>query len=139
MELAKLQVELTRLQTLVQATGAHIIVAFEGRDTAGKGGVISRIVDPLERLEACEFEARSEYLVLALDRPFDPERARPARARSGTLLGRQDTGISRIPIATLTETSKQMPPRSFQQKEPGRRADRHGLGRRARADRGTVA
>jgi polyphosphate kinase 2 (PPK2 family) len=74
MELAKLQVELTRLQTLVQATGAHIIVAFEGRDTAGKGGVISRIVDPLERLEACEFEARSEYLVLALDRPFDPER-----------------------------------------------------------------
>ena len=29
---------------------------------------------PLESLEACEFEARSEYLVLALDRTFDPER-----------------------------------------------------------------
>src|ERR1700760_2636861 len=42
-ELAKLQVELTRLQTWVQATGARIIVIFEGRDTAGKGGVISRI------------------------------------------------------------------------------------------------
>src|SRR5215510_10064858 len=42
-ELAKLQVELTRLQTWVQATGARIIVVFEGRDTAGKGGVISRI------------------------------------------------------------------------------------------------
>ncbi len=42
-ELAKLQVELTRLQTWTQATGARIIVVFEGRDTAGKGGVISRI------------------------------------------------------------------------------------------------
>jgi polyphosphate kinase len=42
-ELAKLQVELVRLQTWVKATGARIIVIFEGRDTAGKGGVISRI------------------------------------------------------------------------------------------------
>ena len=42
-ELAKLQVELTRLQAWVKATGARVIVIFEGRDTAGKGGVISRI------------------------------------------------------------------------------------------------
>jgi len=42
-ELAKLQVELVCLQTWVQAKGARIIVVFEGRDTAGKGGVISRI------------------------------------------------------------------------------------------------
>jgi polyphosphate kinase len=42
-ELAKLQVELVRLQTWVQAKGARVIVVFEGRDTAGKGGVISRI------------------------------------------------------------------------------------------------
>ena len=42
-ELVKLQVELTRLQTWVQASRARIIVVFEGRDTAGKGGVISRI------------------------------------------------------------------------------------------------
>lgn len=42
-ELAKLQVELVRLQTWVKATGARNIVVFEGRDTAGKGGVISRI------------------------------------------------------------------------------------------------
>ena len=42
-ELAKLQVELVRLQTWVQAKKARIIVVFEGRDTAGKGGVISRI------------------------------------------------------------------------------------------------
>jgi polyphosphate kinase 2 len=42
-ELVQLQIELTRLQTWVQTAGARIIVVFEGRDTAGKGGVISRI------------------------------------------------------------------------------------------------
>lgn len=42
-ELRKLQVDLVRLQAWVKATGARIIVVFEGRDTAGKGGVISRI------------------------------------------------------------------------------------------------
>jgi polyphosphate kinase 2 len=42
-ELRKLQVDLTRLQTWVKAKGARVIVVFEGRDTAGKGGVISRI------------------------------------------------------------------------------------------------
>jgi polyphosphate kinase 2 (PPK2 family) len=42
-ELAKLQVELVRLQTWVQANGTRVMVVFEGRDTAGKGGVISRI------------------------------------------------------------------------------------------------
>src|SRR6478735_7340142 len=43
-ELAKLQVELTRLQAWAVAEGARIIVVFEGRDTAGKGGVIARIM-----------------------------------------------------------------------------------------------
>ena len=42
-ELSKLQVELTRLQTWVKAEGQRVIVVFEGRDTAGKGGAISRI------------------------------------------------------------------------------------------------
>jgi polyphosphate kinase 2 len=42
-ELARLQVELVRLQTWVKAKGARVIVVLEGRDTAGKGGVISRI------------------------------------------------------------------------------------------------
>jgi polyphosphate kinase len=44
-KLAKLQVELVRLQTWVQAKKARVIVVFEGRDTAGKGGVISRITE----------------------------------------------------------------------------------------------
>jgi polyphosphate kinase 2 len=42
-DLASLQLELTRLQTWVKDKGARIIVVFEGRDTAGKGGAISRI------------------------------------------------------------------------------------------------
>jgi polyphosphate kinase 2 (PPK2 family) len=43
-ELYKLQVELTRLQAWAVAEDARVIVVFEGRDTAGKGGVISRIM-----------------------------------------------------------------------------------------------
>ncbi len=42
-ELYALQVELVRLQAWVKAEGQRVIVVFEGRDTAGKGGVISRI------------------------------------------------------------------------------------------------
>jgi polyphosphate kinase len=42
-ELYRLQVELTRLQAWAVAEAARVIVVFEGRDTAGKGGVISRI------------------------------------------------------------------------------------------------
>src|SRR5258708_17528317 len=42
-ELSKLQFELTRLQTWVKDKGERVIVVFEGRDTAGKGGVIRRI------------------------------------------------------------------------------------------------
>jgi polyphosphate kinase 2 len=43
--LFELQVELTRLQAWAVAEGARVIVVFEGRDTAGKGGVIKRITE----------------------------------------------------------------------------------------------
>jgi len=42
-ELKKLQVELVKLQEWVKYTGAKIVIVFEGRDTAGKGGVIKAI------------------------------------------------------------------------------------------------
>jgi len=42
-EVLKLQVELVKLQEWVKATGAKVMVVFEGRDTAGKGGVIKAI------------------------------------------------------------------------------------------------
>jgi polyphosphate kinase 2 len=44
-ELKKLHVELVKLQFWVKATGARIIVLFEGRDAAGKGGVIKAITE----------------------------------------------------------------------------------------------
>ncbi len=44
-ELYKLQVELVKLQEWVKKTDAKIVVIFEGRDAAGKGGVIKRITE----------------------------------------------------------------------------------------------
>jgi polyphosphate kinase 2 len=44
-ELARLQGELVAMQEWVKASGAKICVVFEGRDTAGKGGTIKRIVE----------------------------------------------------------------------------------------------
>jgi polyphosphate kinase 2 len=43
--LAKLEAELVKLQFWVKAKGLKIVVIFEGRDAAGKGGVIKRIVE----------------------------------------------------------------------------------------------
>ena len=44
-ELIKLQVELVKLQEWVKATNARVVIVFEGRDAAGKGGLIKRIVE----------------------------------------------------------------------------------------------
>jgi len=44
-ELANLQVELVKLQEWVKYRGLKVVVVFEGRDTAGKGGTIKRIID----------------------------------------------------------------------------------------------
>ena len=44
-EMERLQVELCRLQTWVVEKGLRVVVVFEGRDAAGKGGVIKRITE----------------------------------------------------------------------------------------------
>jgi polyphosphate kinase len=44
-ELERLQIELVKLQHWVKETGYRAVVVFEGRDAAGKGGVISRITE----------------------------------------------------------------------------------------------
>ncbi|NOY59204.1 MAG: polyphosphate kinase 2 [Calditrichaeota bacterium] len=46
-ELAKLQIELVKLQEWIKAKGLKVVVIFEGRDAAGKGGVIKRITQSL--------------------------------------------------------------------------------------------
>ncbi len=46
-ELQKLQVELVKLQEWIKEKGLKVVVIFEGRDAAGKGGVIKRITQSL--------------------------------------------------------------------------------------------
>ncbi|MGP0040756.1 MAG: polyphosphate kinase 2, partial [Rhodomicrobium sp.] len=64
-ELRALQVELCHLQGWVKATGARIIILFEGRDAAGKGGTIKAIT---ERVSPRVFRA------VALPAPSDREK-----------------------------------------------------------------
>lgn len=46
-ELARLQIELVKLQEWVKETGTRIAIIFEGRDAAGKGGTIKRITEAM--------------------------------------------------------------------------------------------
>ncbi len=64
-ELHRLQVELVKLQDWVVATGHKVVVIFEGRDSAGKGGVISRFTQRLNP-RVCR--------VAALPKPNDREK-----------------------------------------------------------------
>jgi polyphosphate kinase 2 len=64
-ELAKLHHELVKLQHWIKDQGLRVVIAFEGRDTAGKGGVIKRVTEPLNPRGA---------RVVALGTPSDRER-----------------------------------------------------------------
>ena len=64
-EMLKLQAELCAVQDWVQATGQRIIIVFEGRDAAGKGGTIKAIT---ERVSPRVFK------VVALPAPSDREK-----------------------------------------------------------------
>ena len=64
-ELERLQFGLVRLQYWVRHQGLRLIVVFEGRDAAGKGGLIKRIAQPLDT---------RGVRVVALSKPSDVER-----------------------------------------------------------------
>ena len=64
--LEKLQVELVKLQTWAINNNERIIIIFEGRDAAGKGGAIRRLT---ERINA------RNYGIVALPKPTDEERS----------------------------------------------------------------
>lgn len=55
-ELAQLQTELVKMHTYVKEEGLKVVVVFEGRDAAGKGGVIKRITERLNP-RICRVEA----------------------------------------------------------------------------------
>jgi polyphosphate kinase 2 len=63
--LAELSLELVRLQYWVKAQGAKVVLIFEGRDAAGKGGTIKRLTEPLNPRGAT---------VVALPAPSDREK-----------------------------------------------------------------
>ena len=65
MDKLKLQIELLKLQTHVKKTGQRIVMLFEGRDAAGKGGTIKRIREHLNPRGA---------RVVALEKPSDREK-----------------------------------------------------------------
>lgn len=46
-ELLRLQIEMVKLQEWIKETGQRVVIVFEGRDAAGKGGVIKRIMQHL--------------------------------------------------------------------------------------------
>ncbi len=62
---AELQVELLKVQSWVKETGQKIVVIFEGRDAAGKGGTIKRFMEHLNPRGA---------RVVALEKPTEQER-----------------------------------------------------------------
>ena len=64
-ELKHLQVELLKLQNNVKDKGLKILMIFEGRDAAGKGGTIKRITEHLNPRGA---------RVVALEKPSDTEK-----------------------------------------------------------------
>lgn len=64
-QMSQLQVELLKLQNWVKETGERIIVLFEGRDAAGKGGTIKRFMEHLNPRGA---------RIVALEKPNERER-----------------------------------------------------------------
>jgi polyphosphate kinase len=64
-ELKRLQVELVKLQYWIKHQGLRLVMIFEGRDAAGKGGMIKRISEPLNP-RGCR--------VVALSTPSDREK-----------------------------------------------------------------
>ena len=64
-EKALLQVELLKVQRWVRSSGVRVVILFEGRDAAGKGGTIKRFMEHLNPRGA---------RVVALDKPSDVER-----------------------------------------------------------------
>ncbi|MDR9773736.1 polyphosphate kinase 2 [Rhizobium hidalgonense] len=65
-EILRLQVEIAHLQAWVKKAGARIVIIFEGRDAAGKGGMIKRITEKV---------SPRVFRVIALPAPTDREKS----------------------------------------------------------------
>ncbi|MGR9242636.1 polyphosphate kinase 2 (plasmid) [Rhizobium leguminosarum] len=65
-EISRLQVELAHLQAWIKKSGARVVIVFEGRDAAGKGGMIKRIMEKV---------SPRVFRVIALPAPTDREKS----------------------------------------------------------------
>jgi polyphosphate kinase 2 len=65
-QMAKLQVELLKAQSWIKASGEKVVILFEGRDAAGKGGTIKRFMEHLNPRGA---------RIVALEKPSERERS----------------------------------------------------------------
>ena len=97
-----LQIELVKLQNWVKSTGERIVIVFEGRDAAGKGGTIKRFTEHLNPRGAT---------VVALIKPSERERSQWYFQRYVPHLpaGRRDRHVRPVLV------------------QPGRRGARDGL------------
>ena len=106
-ELRKLQVELCHLQEWVKASGARVIIVFEGRDAAGKGGTIKALT---ERVSPRVFR------VIALPAPSDREKTPDVSCNATSSVFRppakSSSSIAAGTIAPASNMSWALPPKS---------------------------
>ena len=92
----RLQVELLKLQAWVKATGQRVVILFEGRDAAGKGGAIKRFTEHLNPRGA---------RVVALEKPSDTERGQWYGEKM-SLFGPHPNGLGPVIVRASQETER---------------------------------
>lgn len=70
-ELGKLQVELCHLQDWVKANNLKVIVLFEGRDAAGKGGAIKALTEKVSRGSSASAPCQHRLTAKSLNYSFN--------------------------------------------------------------------
>jgi polyphosphate kinase 2 (PPK2 family) len=103
-ELRRLQIELVKLQEWVRHKGLRVVVLFEGRDAAGKGGAIKRITESLNP-RICK--------VVALGTPTEREKTQWYFQRYVAHLpasGEMRHLLSLVPYEDLTPKPLKLPP-----------------------------
>lgn len=91
-QLEPYQVELLKLQRHLEANGRKMVVLFEGRDAAGKGGTIRRVT---------RYMNEKHYRVVALGKPTEEHRVDGRRAHSQGSLHRLIPFVA-VPAASLS-------------------------------------
>ena len=98
-EMARLHIELVKLQEWIKHKGLKVVVLFEGRDAAGKGGVIKRITESLNP-RVCR--------VVALGTPTDDEIPKNGKLRP---LARSSAIWDRLASSALYSIIPELPKR----------------------------